>query len=81
MLPLTDEGDVDVSGLDAIARECNVKVVSTNLVSNSLGTISDLSPLVSWAHGRTRSRFCRPEQHEGFFLRGTCRDLTPWPAH
>jgi cysteine desulfurase/selenocysteine lyase len=50
MLPLTDEGDVDVSGLDAIARECNVKVVATNLVSNSLGTISDLAPLVRWAH-------------------------------
>src|SRR5881392_3098188 len=38
MLPLTDEGDVDLSGLDAIARDCNVKVVATNLVSNSLGT-------------------------------------------
>ena len=50
MLPLTDEGDVDVSGLDAIAREHNVKVVATNLVSNSLGTISDLAPLVRWAH-------------------------------
>jgi len=50
MLPLDDNGDVDLSGLDAIARECNVKVVATNLVSNSLGTISDIAPLVRWAH-------------------------------
>jgi cysteine desulfurase/selenocysteine lyase len=50
MLPLDDEGDVDLSGLDAIAHDCNVKVVATNLVSNSLGTISDLTPLVTWAH-------------------------------
>ena len=50
MLPIDDNGDVDPAGLDEIARECNVKVVATNLVSNSLGTISDLAPLVRWAH-------------------------------
>jgi len=50
MLPIDENGDVDPAGLDAIARECNVKVVATNLVSNSLGTISDLTPLVRWAH-------------------------------
>ena len=50
MLPLDDQGDVDFSSLDEIARDCNVKVVATNLVSNSLGTIADLAPLVRWAH-------------------------------
>ena len=50
MLPLDDHGDVDFSGLDEIARDCNVKVVATNLVSNSLGTIADLAPLARWAH-------------------------------
>jgi cysteine desulfurase/selenocysteine lyase len=50
MLPLDEHGDVDTSGLDQIARECNVKVVATNLVSNSLGTIHDIAPLVRWAH-------------------------------
>jgi cysteine desulfurase / selenocysteine lyase len=49
MLPLDDNGDVDLSGLDAVAREHNVKVVATNLVSNSLGTIHDLAPLVRFA--------------------------------
>ena len=50
MLPLDENNEVDFSGLDAIARECNVKVVATNLVSNSLGTIHDVTPLVHWAH-------------------------------
>jgi cysteine desulfurase / selenocysteine lyase len=50
MLPLDDQGDVDLSGLDEIARDCTVKVVATNLVSNSLGTIADVAPLVRWAH-------------------------------
>jgi cysteine desulfurase / selenocysteine lyase len=50
MLPLDDQGDIDLSGLDAIARDFQVKVVATNLVSNSLGTINDIAPLVRWAH-------------------------------
>jgi cysteine desulfurase/selenocysteine lyase len=50
MLPLDEHGDVDLSGLDTIARSFNVKVVATNLVSNSLGTINDIAPLVRWAH-------------------------------
>ncbi|MDX6465334.1 MAG: cysteine desulfurase / selenocysteine lyase [Gaiellaceae bacterium] len=49
MLPLDANGDVDLSGLDAIARDHNVKVVATNLVSNSLGTIHDIAPLVRFA--------------------------------
>jgi cysteine desulfurase/selenocysteine lyase len=50
MLPLDANGDVDLSGLDGIARTHRVKVVATNLVSNALGTISDLGPLTRWAH-------------------------------
>ena len=50
MLPLDDNYEVDFSGLDEIARTHNVKVVATNLVSNSLGTIADLGPLTKWAH-------------------------------
>jgi len=62
MLPLDDDGEVDVSGLDAIARDCNVKVVATNLVSNSLGTISDLAPLVRWAHDQGAIFVCDAAQ-------------------
>jgi cysteine desulfurase / selenocysteine lyase len=50
MLPLDDHGELDLSGLDELAREGNVKVVATNLVSNSLGTINPVDRLVAWAH-------------------------------
>ena len=50
MLKIDDQGDPDLTQLDAIARDHTVKVVATNLVSNSLGTIHDLGPLVAWAH-------------------------------
>ncbi len=50
MLPIDESGDPDLSELDAVARDHTVKVVATNLVSNSLGTIHDLAPLVGWAH-------------------------------
>ena len=50
MLRIDENGDPDLSHLDEIARDHNVNVVATNLVSNSLGTIHDLTPLVSWAH-------------------------------
>lgn len=50
MLPLDDRFEVDLSGLDEIARDHRVKVVATNLVSNSLGTIADVAPLTRWAH-------------------------------
>jgi cysteine desulfurase/selenocysteine lyase len=50
MLPLDDQGELDLSGLDGLAREGNVKLVAVSLVSNSLGTINDIAPLVRWAH-------------------------------
>ena len=62
MLPLDEHDDVDCSGLDEIARECNVKVVATNLVSNSLGTIADLAPIVRWAHDQGAIFVCDAAQ-------------------
>jgi cysteine desulfurase / selenocysteine lyase len=50
MIPLDEAGELDLSGLDGFAREGNVKLVALNLVSNSLGTINDLSRVVAWAH-------------------------------
>src|SRR5262249_37715765 len=50
LLPLDDQGELDLSGLDALAREGNVKIVATGLVSNSLGTINPLDKLAAWAH-------------------------------
>src|SRR5207249_2861867 len=50
MIPLTEEGELDLSSLDAIAKQGRIKVVATNQVSNSLGTINPIEKLVSWAH-------------------------------
>jgi cysteine desulfurase/selenocysteine lyase len=52
MLPLTDSGELRLDALDEIAGDDAVKVVATNQVSNSLGTINDVHHLASWAHDR-----------------------------
>jgi cysteine desulfurase/selenocysteine lyase len=52
MIPIDDLGEVQLDALDGIAREGNVKVVATNLVSNSLGTISPVEKLAEWAHAQ-----------------------------
>ena len=62
MVAIDENGDPDLSQLDAIARDHNVKVVATNLVSNSLGTIHDLAPLVSWAHAQGAIFVCDAAQ-------------------
>jgi cysteine desulfurase / selenocysteine lyase len=50
MIPLTEEGELDLSTLDGLASRGPVKVVATNHVSNSLGTINPVEKLVAWAH-------------------------------
>jgi cysteine desulfurase/selenocysteine lyase len=62
VLPIDDQGDPDLSGLAEIARDCNVKVVATQLVSNSLGTIHDVKPLVQWAHSQGAIFVCDAAQ-------------------
>jgi cysteine desulfurase/selenocysteine lyase len=50
MIPLTEEGELDLSTLDDLAGQGRIKVVATNHVSNSLGTINPVEKLVKWAH-------------------------------
>jgi cysteine desulfurase / selenocysteine lyase len=52
MIPLDDNGELDLSDLEAIAGDANVKVVANNLVSNALGTINPIEKLSAWAHER-----------------------------
>jgi len=52
MLRLTEDGELDLSGLDTLGSEGDVKVVATNLVSNSLGTVNPVERLSRWAHER-----------------------------
>jgi len=62
MIPLTDEGELDLSTLDAIAAQGRIKVVATNQVSNSLGTINPVEKLVAWAHGQGAIFVCDAAQ-------------------
>jgi cysteine desulfurase/selenocysteine lyase len=52
MLHVNDEGELDLSGLGDAAKDGNVKVVATNLVSNALGTINPVEKLTEWAHAQ-----------------------------
>jgi cysteine desulfurase/selenocysteine lyase len=53
MIPLDDQGELRLDELDTIARDGEVKVVATGVVSNSLGTVNPVERLAAWArdHG------------------------------
>ena len=50
LIPLDEQGELDLGALDSLASEGNVRVVAANLVSNSLGTVNPVERLVAWAH-------------------------------
>ena len=52
MLPLDEQGELRLDLLDETAADATVKVVATNLVSNSLGTVNAVEKLTAWAHER-----------------------------
>ena len=62
MLPLDPQGELRLDELDAIAAGGSVKVVATNLVSNSLGTVNDVARLAAWAHERGAIMVCDAAQ-------------------
>ncbi len=51
-IPIDERGELRLDALDALEREGTVKVVASNLVSNTLGTVNPVQRLVSWAHDR-----------------------------
>jgi cysteine desulfurase / selenocysteine lyase len=62
MIPLTPEGELDLSVLDDFASQGRVKVVATNHVSNSLGTINPVEKLSAWAHEQGAVLVCDAAQ-------------------
>jgi cysteine desulfurase/selenocysteine lyase len=50
MIALDDGGELRLDGLDELAAGGTLKVVATNLVSNSLGTVNPVERLAAWAH-------------------------------
>ncbi len=62
MIPLDDQGELDLSVLDEVARDGRVKVVATNLISNSLGTINPVAKIAEWAHAQGAIYVCDAAQ-------------------
>jgi cysteine desulfurase/selenocysteine lyase len=62
MLPLDENGELRLDALDETAGDGTVKVVATNLVSNSLGTINPVEKLAAWAHERGAIYVCDAAQ-------------------
>jgi cysteine desulfurase/selenocysteine lyase len=50
MIPIDDNGELQLESLDEIAAGGRVKVVANNLVSNALGTINPVGKLADWGH-------------------------------
>lgn len=52
VIPIDEGGELRLDALDEIERQGNVKVVASNLVSNTLGTVNPVQALAAWAHER-----------------------------
>jgi cysteine desulfurase/selenocysteine lyase len=59
MIRLDDQGELLLDDLDRFA---GVKVVASNLVSNSLGTVNDVARLARWAHDHGAIYVCDAAQ-------------------
>jgi cysteine desulfurase / selenocysteine lyase len=62
MLALDDGGELRLDALDETVAGGTVKVVATNLVSNSLGTVNPVEKLAAWAHERGAIYVCDAAQ-------------------
>jgi cysteine desulfurase/selenocysteine lyase len=62
VLPVDDQGELELDALESLRKAGSVKVVALNLVSNSLGTMNDLRPLVDWAHEQDAVVVCDAAQ-------------------
>ncbi|HXG76988.1 MAG TPA: cysteine desulfurase [Gaiellaceae bacterium] len=51
-IPIDGNGELALDALDRLDAEGPVKVVASNLVSNTLGTVNPVERLVAWAHER-----------------------------
>src|SRR5256885_117047 len=59
ILPVTEGAELRLDLLDGFE---NVKVVASNLVSNAIGTINDVTRIAAWAHERGAIHVCDAAQ-------------------
>jgi cysteine desulfurase/selenocysteine lyase len=84
MVPLTDDGELRLDALDELARDGNPKVVATNFVSNSLGTINDVAKISAWAHDHGAIYVCDAAQaapHVPIDVQAIGADFLAFSAH
>jgi len=84
MVPLTDDGELQLDALDELARDGNPKVVATNFVSNSLGTINDVAKISAWAHDHGAIYVCDAAQaapHVPIDVQSIGADFLAFSAH
>jgi cysteine desulfurase / selenocysteine lyase len=84
MVPLTDDGELQLDALDELARDGNPRVVATNFVSNSLGTINDVAKISAWAHDHGAIYVCDAAQaapHVPIDVQAIGADFLAFSAH
>jgi cysteine desulfurase / selenocysteine lyase len=84
MVPLTDGGELQLDALDELASDGNPKVVATNFVSNSLGTINDVAKISAWAHDHGAIYVCDAAQaapHVPIDVQAIGADFLAFSAH
>jgi cysteine desulfurase/selenocysteine lyase len=84
MIPLTESGELRLDALDELTRDGNVKLIATNLVSNSLGTINDVTKIAQWAHEHGALYVCDAAQaapHIALDVQALGCDFLAFSAH
>ena len=51
-IPIDEHGELSLDALEKLGGEGTVKVVASNFVSNTLGTVNPVERLAAWAHER-----------------------------
>ena len=83
-VPLDDEGELRLDALDELGGDGRIKVVATNLVSNSLGTVNGVERIASWAHEHGALMVCDAAQavpHKKVDVRALGCDFLAFSGH
>jgi cysteine desulfurase/selenocysteine lyase len=51
-IPIDEHGELSLDALDGLAGDGTIKVVASNFVSNTLGTVNPVERIAAWAHER-----------------------------
>jgi cysteine desulfurase/selenocysteine lyase len=84
MIPLDDNGELALEGLDELVGDSRLKLVAAGLVSNSLGTLNPVDRLAAWAHERGAIMVCDAAQgapHRPLDVQALGADFVAITAH